>query len=74
MVSQSDSLVRVSGYRHHRAPTDQKDGSADGHAGGDETMRALAGGDDEIYDLSTLELADKQRTIQKILRYHPNAP
>ena len=38
------------------------------------TMNALTGGDDEVYDLSQLEFADRLRTIQKILLDHPAAP
>ncbi len=37
-------------------------------------MNALVGGDDEIYDLTPLEFADRLRTIQKILLLHPSAP
>ena len=75
VVSQADSLVRVPVIAITELRLIRKTEVQTGtDAGGDETMRALAGGDDEIYDVSTLELADKQRTIQKILRYHPNAP
>jgi hypothetical protein len=31
------------------------------------------GGDDEVYDLSPLEFAERMRTIQKILVNHPAA-
>lgn len=37
-------------------------------------MSALVGGDDEVYDLSLLEFADRIRTIQKILLMHPPEP
>jgi hypothetical protein len=37
-------------------------------------MNALVGGDDEIYDLTPLEFADRLRTIQKILLLHPAGP
>ena len=37
-------------------------------------MSALVGGDDEVYDLSPLEFADRIRTVQKILLMHPAAP
>jgi hypothetical protein len=43
-----------------------------GMAGG--AMSALMGGDDEVYDLSPLEFAERMRTIQKILLNHPVAP
>ena len=34
-------------------------------------MSALTGSDDEIYDLTPLEFADRIRAIQKIFVYHP---
>ena len=34
-------------------------------------VSALTGADDEIYDLTTLEFADRIRTIQKIFVNHP---
>ena len=34
-------------------------------------MSALMGGDDEVYDLTPLEFADRIRAIQKIFLYHP---
>ena len=37
-------------------------------------MSALVGGDDEVYDLSPLEYADRLRTVQKILLMHPPEP
>ena len=37
-------------------------------------MSALMGGDDEIYDLTPLEFADRIRAIQKIFLYHPAEP
>jgi hypothetical protein len=37
-------------------------------------MNALTGSDDEIYDLTTMELPDRLRTIQKIFVNHPAAP
>jgi len=39
--------------------------------GGAAAMSALTGGDDEIYDLTTLEFADRIRAIQKLLVSHP---
>lgn len=36
-------------------------------------MRALMGTDDEIYDLSPLDFADRIRAIQKILLYRPDS-
>jgi hypothetical protein len=37
-------------------------------------MSALAGRDDEVYDLSPLDFAERLRAIQKILLYHPPEP
>ena len=37
-------------------------------------MNALVGGDDEVYDLTPLEFAERIRTLQKILLMHPPAP
>jgi len=36
-------------------------------------MSALTGGDDEVYDFTPLEFADRIRAIQKIFLYHPPA-
>ena len=36
-------------------------------------MAALTGADDEVYDLTPLELADRLRAVQKIFLYHPPA-
>jgi hypothetical protein len=74
VVSQSDSLVRVPVEHITELRLIRKTEMQAGADAGDATMRALAGGDDEIYDLSTLELADRLRTIQKILRFHPTTP
>lgn len=41
----------------------------DGAAAG--AMGALMGGDDEVYDLTPLDFADRIRAIQKIFLYHP---
>jgi hypothetical protein len=74
VVSQSDSLVRVPVERITELRLIRKTEVEAGADAGDATMRALAGGDDEVYDLSTLELADRRATIQKILRFHPTTP
>ena len=75
VVRQSDSLVAVpvahiSEIRLIRKSEVQL-GGAGATAG---AMNALIGGDDEIYDLTPLEFADRLRTIQKILLLHPTAP
>jgi len=37
-------------------------------------MSALAGRDDEVYDLTPLDFAERVRAIQKIFLYHPSEP
>jgi hypothetical protein len=37
-------------------------------------MSALTGSDDEVYDFTPLEFADRVRAIQKIFLYHPSEP
>jgi len=37
-------------------------------------MNALTGRDDEVYDLTPLEFAERVRAIQKIFLYHPSEP
>jgi hypothetical protein len=34
-------------------------------------MAALMGSDDEVYDLTPLEFADRLRAVQKVFLYHP---
>ena len=36
-------------------------------------MAALTGADDEVYDLTLLEFADRVRAVQKIFLLHPPA-
>jgi hypothetical protein len=36
-------------------------------------MAALTGADDEVYDLTPLEFADRLRAVQRIFLYHPPA-
>jgi hypothetical protein len=75
MVRQSDSLVAVpvahiNEIRLIRKSEMQLGG--EGAAAG--AMNALVGGDDEIYDLTPLDFADRLRTVQKILLLHPTGP
>ncbi|HET7598850.1 MAG TPA: hypothetical protein VFK09_01085 [Gemmatimonadales bacterium] len=35
------------------------------------TMNALMGTDDEVYDLTPLDFADRLRAVQKLFLYHP---
>jgi hypothetical protein len=37
-------------------------------------MSALTGRDDEVYDLTPLDFAERVRAIQKIFLYHPSEP
>jgi hypothetical protein len=72
-VRQSDSvlgvpLAHIQELRLIRKSEVQLGG---GDAGG--AMNALMGSDDEVYDLSPLEFADRVRTVQKILLMHPPA-
>jgi hypothetical protein len=76
VVRQSDSLVAVpvahiNEVRLIRKSEVQMAGGAERGAG---AMSALMGGDDEVYDLSPLEFAERMRTIQKIMLNHPPAP
>ena len=73
-VRQSDSvlgvpLAHIKELRLIRKSEVQLGG---GEAGG--AMNALVGADDEVYDLSPLEFAERVRTVQKILLMHPPAP
>ncbi len=75
VVRQSDSLVAVPVAHITEVRLIRK--SEVRMAGGGEmpgAMGALMGGDDEVYDLSPLEFAERMRTIQKILLNHPAAP
>lgn len=74
VVMQSDSLVRVPVARITELRLIRKTEVQEGDAGAVGTMNALMGGDDEIYDLSQLEVAERLRTIEKILTVHPTAP
>ena len=74
-VRQSDSLVGVPVAHIKEVRLIRKSevqiGAAGDMAG---AMNALVGGDDEVYDLSPLEFADRIRTVQKILLMHPAGP
>ncbi len=76
VVRQSDSLVSVpvahiNEIRLIRKSEVNVGAGGPGSAG---AMSALVGGDDEVYDLTPLEFADRLRTIQKILLLHPTEP
>jgi hypothetical protein len=74
VVRQADSLRavpvdRISEIRLIRKSEMQL---GDGATAG--AMGALMGSDDEVYDFTPLEFADRIRAIQKILLYHPVDP
>ena len=77
VVRQSDSLVSVPVAHINAIRLIRKSEvhvGAGGAGGGAGAMSALVGGDDEVYDLTPLEFADRLRTIQKILLLHPTGP
>ena len=77
IVRQSDSLVSVPVAHINEIRLIRKSEvhvGAGGAGGGAGAMSALVGGDDEVYDLTPLEFADRVRTIQKILLLHPPGP
>jgi hypothetical protein len=74
VVRQADSLRavpvdRISEIRLIRKSEMQL---GDGATAG--AMGALMGSDDEVYDFTPLEFADRIRAIQKILLFHPVDP
>jgi hypothetical protein len=73
-VRQSDSVlgVPVAHIRELRLIRKTEVQLGGGDAAG--AMNALVGGDDEVYDLSPLEFAERIRTVQKILLMHPAGP
>jgi hypothetical protein len=75
VVRQADSLVRVPVAHINEIRLIRK--SEVQITGGGATagaMNALIGGDDEVYDLTPLDFADRLRTVQKILLLHPAGP
>ena len=77
VVRQSDSLVSVPVAHINEIRLIRKSEvhvGAGGAGGGAGAMSALVGGDDEVYDLTPLEFADRLRSIQKILLLHPTEP
>lgn len=45
-----------------------------GEAGGGGAMVALMGGDDEVYDMNTMDYSTRIRTVQQVLLLHPPKP
>lgn len=73
-VSQADSLVRLPVEQITELRLIRKSEVQLGGDRGAGTISALTGGDDEVYDLTPLEFADRLRAIQKIFLYHPTEP
>ena len=73
VIRQSDSLARLP-VEHITEIRLIQSSTVDLGAGAAGAMSALTGADDEIYDFTQLELADRLRTIQKILANHPAQP
>jgi len=69
-VRRDDSLAVVSVGQINELRLIQKSEvrMGEGAAG---AMSALTGADDEVYDLTPLEFADRLRAVQKVLLYHP---
>ena len=70
VIRQSDTLARLP-VEHITEIRLIQSSVVDLGAGAAGAMSALTGADDEIYDFTTLEFADRIRTIQKILVNHP---
>jgi hypothetical protein len=73
IVRQSDSLVHVPVARITEIRLIRKSESRSDDGGGG-VMSALTGSDDEVYDLSPLDCAERLRSVQKILLLHPPEP
>jgi hypothetical protein len=69
-VRRADSLavVSVSQVTELRLIKKSEMRLGEGAAG---AMAALMGSDDEVYDLTPLEFADRLRAVQKVFLYHP---
>ncbi len=68
-VMRPDSLATVSLKQVTEIRLIKKSEVQLGTAGG--ALNALVGGDDEVYDLTPLEFADRVKAVQKIFLYHP---
>ena len=69
-VRHGDSLAVVSVGQITELRLIQKTEVREGDMAGG-AMPALMGSDDEVYDLTPLEFADRLRAVQKIFLYHP---
>ncbi|HUF34418.1 MAG TPA: hypothetical protein VMN37_00635 [Gemmatimonadales bacterium] len=73
VVRQADSLRALPVDRISEIRLIRKSEVRLGAGGAAGAMSALTGRDDEIYDFTPLEFADRVRAIQKIFLYHPPA-
>jgi hypothetical protein len=74
MVRGADSLTGISVAQITELRLIRKSRANVGTDGAAGAMAALMGADDEVYDLSPLDFADRLRAVQKILLYHPAEP
>lgn len=72
VVRQADSLRRVPVGRITEIRLIRKSEMRLGD--GAAAMSALTGGDDDIYDFTPLDFAERLRAMQKIFLYHPSGP
>lgn len=72
VVRQADSSLRVPVERITEVRLIRKSEMRLGD--GAMAMSALTGSDDEVYDLTPLDFAERVRAIQKIFLYHPSEP
>jgi hypothetical protein len=72
VVRQADSLRRLPVARITEVRLIRKSEMRLGD--GAAAMSALTGGDDEVYDFSPLDFAERLRAMQKIFLYHPSGP
>jgi hypothetical protein len=73
IVRQSDSLLDLPVADITEVRLIRKTKVEIGGAAGGGAMSALTGSDDEVYDLTPMDFAERLRTIQKIFQYHPVA-
>ncbi|HEX6105178.1 MAG TPA: hypothetical protein VFZ26_06300 [Gemmatimonadales bacterium] len=71
VVRQADTLRALPVERISEIRLIRKSRMQLGEGGAGGAISALMGGDDEIYDLSPLEFAERIRAIQRILLDHP---
>lgn len=71
-VRQADSTFAVPVMAMHELRLIRKSTMQLGdNAGGAASLRALTGGDDEIYDLGALELAERIQVLREVMARHP---